>query len=314
MAPTSSTKPSHSHRLGLGGMAGLAIRGLAIAGLAIAGLGTAMGSRAQTWSAGPDPLTGPRARYGKDWIGSRPVAPTTEILVMAGHADSQGVGGAGTGGAAVGLYGARPMQIGITDELFWNLATAQEVVRLGQARGLRIRFYDPPQRSIASGNDPRTTWSVGKSHVAQGGYALEIHYDAYGRDGVGSGLIPPINKPLTLIDESLAQAFGAYPQLFRDGLGGPKRGIAILEIGKLEGSLENALRNPQSRIASLQAIAKRIVDALVAGLSLPAPSPAVATDVGGPSPNGTSSTPLEPNASAINLPISPPPDVARSER
>lgn len=297
MAPTSSTKPSHSHRLGLGGMAGLAIRGLAIAGLAIAGLGTAMGSRAQTWSAGPDPLTGPRARYGKDWIGSRPVAPTTEILVMAGHADSQGVGGAGTGGAAVGLYGARPMQIGITDELFWNLATAQEVVRLGQARGLRIRFYDPPQRSIASGNDPRTTWSVGKSHVAQGGYALEIHYDAYGRDGVGSGLIPPINQPST-IDESLAAAFGSYPRLFRDGLGAPKRGIAILEIGKLEGSLEASLRNPQSRQAALEAIAKRIVDAMEAGLNRLA-NPTL--NALGPS-----------NAGFAALVLTPPPDVGSS--
>jgi hypothetical protein len=255
-----------------------------MAGLAIAGLGMATGARAQAWAGSTDPLTGPRAPYSKDWIGTRPVEPTTEILVMAGHSDSQGIGGAGTGGAAASLYGARPMQIGITDELFWNLLTAQEVVRLGQERGLKIRFYDPPQRSIASGNDPRTTWSVGKAHVDQGGYALEIHYDAYGRDGVGSGLIPPINKPLTQIDESLAKAFGAYPQFFRDGLGAPKRGIAILEIGKLEGSLENALRNPQTRIASLQAIATRIVDALAAGLG------------------------------ATNLPISPPPDVARSDR
>jgi hypothetical protein len=265
-------------------MAALAIVQVAVAGLAIAGLGTATGARAQTWAASSDPLTGPRARYSKDWIGVRPVEPNTEILVMAGHSDSQGIGGAGTGGAAASLYGARPMQIGITDELFWNLLTAQEVVRLGQERGLKIRFYDPPQRSIANGNDPRTTWSVGKAHVAEGGYALEIHYDAYGRDGVGSGLIPPINKPLNQIDESLAKAFGAYPQFFRDGLGAPKRGIAILEIGKLEGSLENALRNPQTRIASLQAIATRIVDALAAGLA------------------------------TTSLPISPPPDVARSDR
>ncbi len=299
MAPTSSTKPNHSPRLVLAGMAGLAIAQLAVAGLAVTGLGTAMGARAEPWAASTDPLTGPRAPYSKDWIGTRPAESTTEILVMAGHSDSQGVGGSGTGGAAASLYGARPMQIGITDELFWNLLTAQEVVRLGQARGLKIRFYDPPQRSIASGNDPRTTWSVGKAHVAQGGYALEIHYDAYGRDGVGSGLIPPINKPLTQIDESLAKAFGAYPQFFRNGLGAPKRGIAILEIGKLEGPLENSLRNPQSRIASLQAIATRIVDALEAGLG---------------APNPAASPALEPNGQAISLPISPPPDVARSDR
>ena len=290
MAPTSSSKQNHSPRLAVAGIAALAIVQVAIAGLTIAGLGTATGARAQTWAASSDPLTGPRARYSKDWIGMRPVEPNTEILVVAGHSDSQGIGGAGTRGAAASLYGAKPMQIGITDELFWNLLTAQEVVRLGQERGLKIRFYDPPQRSIASGNYPRTTWSVGKAHVAQGGYALEIHYDAYGRDGVGSGLIPPINKPLNQIDESLAKAFGAYPQFFRDGLGAPKRGIAILEIGKLEGSLENALRNPQTRIASLQAIATRIVDALAAGLG------------------------IESNGQAISLPISPPPDVARSDQ
>ena len=58
---------------------------------------------------------------------------------------------------------------------------------------------------------------------------------------------------------------------------------AMKKLG-LEGSLENALRNPQTRIASLKAIATRIVDALAAGL-------------------GTTS-----------LPISPPPDVARSDR
>ena len=290
MAPTSSSKQNHSPRLAVAGIAALAIVQVAIAGLTIAGLGTATGARAQTWAASSDPLTGPRARYSKDWIGMRPVEPNTEILVVAGHSDSQGIGGAGTRGAAASLYGAKPMQIGITDELFWNLLTAQEVVRLGQERGLKIRFYDPPQRSIASGNDPRTTWSVGKAHVAQGGYALEIHYDPYGRDGVGSGLIPPINKPLNQIDESLATAFGAYPQFFRDGLGAPKPGIAILEIGKLEGSLENALRNPQTRIASLQAIATRIVDALAAGLG------------------------IESNGQAISLPISPPPDVARSDQ
>ena len=300
MAPTSSSKQNHSPRLAVAGIAALAIVQVAIAGLTIAGLGTATGARAQTWAASSDPLTGPRARYSKDWIGMRPVEPNTEILVVAGHSDSQGIGGAGTRGAAASLYGAKPMQIGITDELFWNLLTAQEVVRLGQERGLKIRFYDPPQRSIASGNDTRTTWSVGKAHVAQGGYALEIHYDAYGRDGVGSGLIPPINKPLNQIDESLAKAFGAYPQFFRDGLVAPKRGIAILEIGKLEGSLENALRNPQTRIASLQAIATRIVDALTAGLG---------------APNPAASPALEPNVQAMNsLPISPPPDVARSDR
>ena len=213
-----------------------------------------------------DPLTGPRSRLSKNWRGLAELPSSTEILVLAGHADSQGIGGAGTGGAAVDLGGAAPMQPGMRDELYWNLLTAQAVVALGQQRGLAIRFYDPPLRSIADGDDPRTNWSVGKAHAHAGGYALEIHYDAYGPDGVGSGLIPPLHRPPTRLDESLALAFGPYPLLFRDGLGAPKRGIAILEIGKLEGQLEASLRDPRSRNGTIQAIAERVVSALQRGL------------------------------------------------
>jgi hypothetical protein len=237
-------------------------------------LGLGLAAAAQAPSAlNPDPLTGPRSRLSdqKDWLGVLPVAAQTEILVLAGHADSQGMPGAGTAGEAVDLRGAAPMQPGIRDELYWNLLTAQAIVELGQQRGLRMRFYDPPLRSIADGDDPRTNWSVGKAHAAAGGYALEIHYDAYGPDGVGSGLIPPLHRHTTRLDESLAQAFGAYPLLYRQGLGGPRRGIALLEIGKLEGTLEAALRDPRRRQATINAIALRVLEALERGLE-PAPS------------------------------------------
>ncbi|MFQ6538896.1 MULTISPECIES: hypothetical protein [Aphanothece] len=216
----------------------------------------------------PDPLTGPRSRLSrnKDWVGLRPLAAGTEILVMAGHADSQGIAGAGTAGEAVDRLGARPMQPGIRDELYWNLVTARAVVALGRQRGLAIRLYEPPVRTIADGDDPRTNWSVGKAHAAAGGYALEIHYDAYGPDGVGSGLIPPLHRQPSRLDESLALAFGSYPLHYREGLGAPRRGIAILEIGKLEGALERTLRDPSRRDAAVEAIARRVVEALEQGL------------------------------------------------
>lgn len=238
-------------------------------------LGMGLAAAAQAPSAlDPDPLTGPRSRLSdrKDWLGVLPLPAQTEILVLAGHADSQEMPGAGTAGEAVDLRGAAPMQPGIRDELYWNLLTAQAVVELGQQRGLRIRFYAPPERSIADGNDPRTNWSVGKAHAAAGGYALEIHYDAYGPDGVGSGLIPPLHRHTTRLDESLAQAFGSYPLLYREGLGAPRRGIAILEIGKLEGNLEAALRDPRRSEATINAIALRVVEALERGLGA-APGP-----------------------------------------
>jgi hypothetical protein len=214
-----------------------------------------------------DPLTGPRTPLDKDWIGRRPLAAGTPILVMAGHADSQGMDGSGTSGEAVDRFGAPPMEPGIRDELYWNLLTAERVVALGQQRGLPIRLYVPAQRRIADGDDPRTNWSVGKEHVRRGGYAIEIHYDAYGPDGFGSGLIPPLHRAPSQLDESLAAAFGAFPFQFRGGLGAPRRGIAILEIGKLESPLESTLRDPRSREPALNAIAERVVTALEQGLT-----------------------------------------------
>ncbi|MFL0735671.1 MAG: N-acetylmuramoyl-L-alanine amidase, partial [Prochlorococcus sp.] len=55
-------------------------------------------------NAGP-PITGPRTRLKGYWVGRQPVSPSLKIVVMAGHADSQGMNGAGTSGAAVDLRG-----------------------------------------------------------------------------------------------------------------------------------------------------------------------------------------------------------------
>jgi hypothetical protein len=248
----------------------------AMAGLALAlALAPAVPARSPGLAIS-DPLTGPRSRLSdqKDWLGLRPLPGYTEILVLAGHADSQDMAGAGTAGEAVDRRGAPPMQPGIRDELHWNLITAQAVVALGQRRGLAIRSYVPPERLIADGDDPRTNWSVGKAHAQAGGYALEIHYDAYGPDGVGSGLIPPLHRRPSRLDESLAAAFGSYPLGYRGGLGAPRRGIAILEIGKLEGLLEAALRDRRRREATINAIALRVVEALERGLGREAEDPA----------------------------------------
>ena len=215
---------------------------------------------------GWDPLLGRRSHLPKDWLGLQTLAADTPILILAGHADAQGGISPGTSGEAVDRHGAAAMSPGISDELHWTLVVAAAVTELGQQRGLPIRLYVPPSRSIASGDHPATNWSVGRLHTAQGGYALELHFDAYGRAGVGSGLIPPLNRPTSQLDEALARQFGAYPLRFRDGLGGPKRGLALLEIGKLEGPLEASLRDPSRRDATVAAISARIVAALEEGL------------------------------------------------
>jgi hypothetical protein len=216
-----------------------------------------------------DPLLGPRSPLPKDWVGTRGVSPAIPILMLAGHADAQGIGGSGTSGEAVGLYGAAPMRPGISDEHYWCLQVAHAVAVLGRQRGLNINFYIPPVRTMLSGDESGTNWSVGREHAAAGGYALEIHFDAYGSAGVGSGLIPPLHRQFSTIDESLAQEFGSFPMNFRDQLGGPKRGIGLLEVGKLEGPLEASLRDPRTRKRTIQYIAQRVVYAIQRGIATP---------------------------------------------
>lgn len=215
----------------------------------------------------PDPLLGPRTKIPGRWRGRTRPAENLAIVVMAGHADSQGTGSAGTPGFAVDQRKRPPMQAGIRDELFWNRAVQKAVVRLGQARGLKIRSYTPPATTIWNDEDPGTNWSKARTWSARGDYILEIHFDAYRPHGFGSGLIPAINRPLNSVDESLAEAFGRFPRNFRGGLGGPRRGIGILEIAMLEPPLEDKLRNPTTRSQTVNCLAKRVVDALVKGVS-----------------------------------------------
>ena len=259
---------------------------MAIGGLVTAGLGLATAAEAPS-PPSTDPLLGTRVKLKANWIGKGNVKRTIPILVMAGHADSQNMHGSGTSGAAVDVHGAAPMDTRMRDELFWNFKVRDAVVRQGRRRGLVIRAYTPPALTIRNGNHPSTNWSVGKRHVRNGGYALEIHFDAYGKDGYGSGLIPAIHRHPNGIDESLAASFGRYPIRFRGGLGAPKRGISILEIGKLEGRLEQRLRSSATREATLNAIARRVTDAILNGMA-PATTTALssAPDGGGNAPQG----------------------------
>ena len=213
-----------------------------------------------------DPLLGPSVTLNSEWVGTLEVLPSMQFLIMAGHADSQGMAGAGTAGEAVALKGHPPMDASISDELFWNLLLRDSIVKLGRKRGLNITAYEPDNRNIEDGNHPHTNWSVGAEHIKNGGYVLELHFDSYGEYGFGSGLIPAISRKLNTVDENLAKSFGRYPMFFRGGLGAPKRGIRILEIGKLEGKLEMRLRNPNTREETLNNISQRVVNAMVSGI------------------------------------------------
>ena len=208
-------------------------------------------------------LIGEASSLPASWIGTKIVNKNIPILILAGHADSQGVLGAGTSGEAVDKLGLKPMDPGISDELFWNLKLQRSIVKLGKMKGLNISSYDPGIRKINDENDPRTNWSVGKKFAQNGGYAIEIHFDAYGKYGVGSGLIPPFFEQPNKIDESIARKFGRFPVHFREGLGAPRRQIRILEIGKLEGLLEKNLRNLKTREQTIKLLANEIVQAFL---------------------------------------------------
>ncbi len=206
------------------------------------------------------------------WVGTKDVNKNIPILILAGHADSQGLAGAGTSGEAVDKLGLNPMDPAISDELFWNLKLQEAIVKLGKMKGLNIRSYDPGIRNIDDANDPRTNWSVGKNFAKNGGYAIEIHFDSYGDYGVGSGLIPPFFETPNKIDEAIARKFGRFPVLFRGGLGAPRRQIRILEIGKLEGLLEKKLRNLKTRQRTIKFLSNEIVQAFLNGINTHASS------------------------------------------
>ena len=201
-----------------------------------------------------------------EWVGTKDVYKNIPILILAGHADSQGFNGSGTPGEAVDRFGLSPMSPEISDELFWNLKLQESIVRIGKKKGLNISSYDPGIRNIDDANDPRTNWSVGKQFAKQGGYVIEIHFDAYGKHGVGSGLIPPFFAMPNKIDESIARKFGRFPVLFRGGLGAPRRQIRILEIGKLEGTLEKNLRDEKTRQKTIKLLSNEIVHAFLNGI------------------------------------------------
>ncbi|AAQ00782.1 MULTISPECIES: dehydrogenase [Prochlorococcus] len=213
-----------------------------------------------------DSFLGQRIQKNARWVGNQVVSPSISILILAGHADSQGIEGAGTVGEAVGINGSKPMDPEISDELFWNFKIQDAVVKVGKDNGLTIDSYSPSIRTIVDENDFQTNWSVGSRHAAKGGYVIEIHFDSYGKHGFGSGLIPPLSKNINNIDEALAQSFGRYPIFFRGGLGGPRRQIRILEIGKLEGDLEKKLRDLDSRDKTIEKIANLIVQGILDGV------------------------------------------------
>ena len=80
-------------------------------------------------------IIGESSNIPATWVGSVLVDKNIPILILAGHADSQGFAGAGTPGEAVDKFGLNPMNPAISDELFWNLKLQETVVKIGKKKG-----------------------------------------------------------------------------------------------------------------------------------------------------------------------------------
>ena len=133
-----------------------------------------------------------------------------------------------------------------------NLRTAEITQKLLQQVGFNVTYVKAYQ-----GENLRSKMERIK-HMMSGNdsFAFEVHYDdpAKRNQPGGAGVIPPnIDPTLTVnstyadvvssihlttkgisgYDIALAQEFGAYPQDWRNGLGGPRRGVTLLEIDEI---------------------------------------------------------------------------------
>jgi hypothetical protein len=133
-----------------------------------------------------------------------------------------------------------------------NLRIAPKIQTLLQKYGFNVSFVKAKQ-----GENLRHKMERIKEMI-QGNdtFAFEIHFDdpLGNTRQSGSGVIPPnidptvtanstyanvatiinlTNKGISGYDIALANDFGAYPQIWRNGLSGPRRGITILEIDKI---------------------------------------------------------------------------------
>ena len=110
------------------------------------------------------------SRLLASWIGTKEEHKYIPILILVGHADSQGLTVAGSPGEAVDKFGLKPMHPEISDELFWDLKLQESSVQLGNSKGLNNRFFYLGIRDIVYDNDTRTNLSVGKEFAKNGWY------------------------------------------------------------------------------------------------------------------------------------------------
>ena len=165
----------------------------------------------------------------KDWKATTTAKPV-KILMTPGHSDAISTG------AANG------------DEARLNIELVKWAQRNASTYGIQdyVEFYFPPTAASRltdkqAESDPRSLWSKTKSATSEGKQVIEIHND---ETAGKSGVIPPTGgKRIWQLDEALSGSYGSFSVNHRPGLGTPKRGGTILEVGRMDGAVLKIVRS-----------------------------------------------------------------------
>jgi len=194
----------------------------------------------------------------KDWKATTTAKPN-KVLLMAGHAD---------------------FPSGAPNERELNIELVKWAQRNAQAYGISdyIEVYLPSSSNLPE-NDPRSQFSKTSQAASAGKQVIEIHNDAASGH---SGVIPPTGgKRIWQLDDALASSYGSFSVNHRDGLGVPKRGGTILEVGRMDGGTTRVFTSGTP--AQKEALYKQLMDPVMrsiaqekarnAGTATPSPQP-----------------------------------------
>ncbi|MEH1966760.1 peptidoglycan DD-metalloendopeptidase family protein [Nostoc sp.] len=172
------------------------------------------------------------------------VAATKNIIVFPGHlADTPGGGGtSGSGDTNSVLYkGEQRVREFVATDISATLFISEL-----QKAGYNV--IPAPPTPVGRGSAARTAYYVAVQQLkeANSAYALELHFDAppNGRPGViPGGKYDQSGASLSVMDVALAKEFGNFSFNHRQSLGGPSRGITLLELDALGTTLTGLINS-----------------------------------------------------------------------
>ena len=178
----------------------------------------------------------------KDWKATTTAKPS-KVLLMAGHAD---------------------FPSGAPNERELNIELVKWAQRNAQAYGISdyIEVYLPSSSNLPE-SDPRSQFSKTSQAASVGKQIIEIHNDAASGH---SGVIPPTGgKKIWQLDDALASSYGSFSVNHRDGLGVPRRGGTILEVGRMDGATTKVFTSGTP--AQKEALYKQLMDPVMRSIA-----------------------------------------------